>query len=124
MVSCRSAISRATATGSAGGPLSRPPGSSRPLVRRLHQACRDGRSAVRAAAVQALGAGKDRRLAGFYKDLFRKDRSVLVRAEALRALGLTGDASLVPFLRSSAAIPSHQDMIRRAAEEAIKQLGK
>lgn len=90
----------------------------------LKQACRDGRSAVRAAAVQALGAGKDRRLADFYKDLFRKDRSVLVRAEALRALGLTGDASLVPFLRSSAATPSHQNMIRRAAEEALKRLGK
>jgi len=90
----------------------------------LKQACRDPHSSVRAAAVQALGALKDKRLAAFYKEIFRKDASVRVRAEALRALGLTGDASLVPFLRESAAVPSHQNMIKRAAEEALKQLVK
>jgi len=90
----------------------------------LKKACGDPHSFVRTAAVQALGASKDKRLAAFYKDLFRKDASVRVRAEALRALGLTGDASLVPFLRESAAILSHQNMIRRAAEEALKQLEK
>jgi len=90
----------------------------------LKQACRDSHSSVRTAAVQALGASKDRRLAAFYKDVFGKDKSVRVRAEALRALGLTGDASIVPFLRESAAVPSHQNMIRRAAEEALKQLEK
>jgi aminopeptidase N len=90
----------------------------------LQKACGDPHSSVRAAAVQALGASKDKRLAAFYKDLFGKDKSVRVRAEALRALGLTGDASLVPFLRESAAVPSHQNMIRRAAEEALKRLDK
>jgi aminopeptidase N len=90
----------------------------------LKESCRDSISSVRAAALQALGASKDRRLSAFYKDLFRKDASVRVRAEALRALGLTGDASLVPFLREAAAVPSHQNMIRRAAEEALKQLEK
>lgn len=90
----------------------------------LKQACRDSHSSVRTAAVQALGALKDKRLAAFFKDLFGKDKSVRVRAEALRALGLTGDASLVPFLRESAAVPSHQNMIRRAADEALKQLGR
>jgi aminopeptidase N len=90
----------------------------------LKKACLDSSSSVRAAALQALGAFKDKRLVAFYKDLFRKDGSVRVRAEALRALGLTGDASLVPFLRESAATPSHQNMIRRAAEEALKRLEK
>jgi aminopeptidase N len=90
----------------------------------LKQACRDPHSSVRTAAVQALGALKDKRLAAFFRDLFGKDKSVRVRAEALRALGLTGDASLVPFLRESAAVPSHQNMIRRAAEEALKRLDK
>jgi aminopeptidase N len=90
----------------------------------LKKACGDPHSSVRAAAVQALGASKDKRLAAFYKDIFRKDKSVRVRAEALGALGLTGDASLVPFLRESAAVPSHQNMIRRAAEEALKRLDK
>ena len=90
----------------------------------LKQACRDPHASVRAAAVQALGASKDKGLGPFYKDLFRKDKSVRVRAEALRALGLTGDASLAAFLRESAAVPSHQNLIKRAAEEALKQLGK
>ena len=98
--------------------------SSAEVSAALQKACGDPHSSVRTAAVQALGATKDKRLAAFYKDVFRKDRSVRVRAEALRALGLTGDASLVPFLRESAAVTSHQDLIRRAAEEALKQLGK
>jgi len=90
----------------------------------LKQACGDPHASVRTAAVQALGALKDKRLAAFFKDLFGKDKSVRVRAEALRALGLTGDASLAPFLRESAAVPSHQNMIKRAAEEALKRLEK
>jgi aminopeptidase N len=90
----------------------------------LKKACQDSNSSVRSAAVQALGASKDKRLSAFYKDLFGKDKSVRVRAEALRALGLTGDASLVPFLRQAAAVPSHQDLIKRAAEEALKRLEK
>jgi aminopeptidase N len=90
----------------------------------LQKACGDPHSSVRTAAIQALGDFKDKHLAAFYQDLFRKDGSVRVRAEALRALGLTGDASLVPFLRESAATPSHQNMIRRAAEEALKRLEK
>jgi len=90
----------------------------------LKQACRDPHSSVRAAAVQALGTLKDKRLAEYYRDLFRKDKSIRVRADALRALGLTGDASLVPFLRESASVPSHQNMIRSAAEEALKRFEK
>jgi aminopeptidase N len=100
----------------------RPPSAE--ISAALRKACGDPNSSVRTEAVQALGATKDKRLAAFYKDLFRKDRSVRVRAEALRALGLTGDASLVPFLRQAAAVPSHQDLIRRAAEEALKRLEK
>jgi aminopeptidase N len=98
--------------------------SSAEVSSALQKACGDPNSSVRTAAVQALGAFKDKRLGAFFKDVFRKDGSVRVRAEALRALGLTGDASLVPFLRESASIPSHQNMIRRAAEEALKRLDK
>jgi aminopeptidase N len=90
----------------------------------LKQACRDVHSVVRTAAVRGLGAYQDKGLGGFYKDLFRQDKSVLVRAEALRALGLTGDASFAPFLRESAAVPSHQNLIKRAAEEAVRRLEK
>jgi aminopeptidase N len=90
----------------------------------LKQACREPHSTVRAAAVQALGASKDKGLGAFYKEIFGKDKSVRVRAEALRALGLTGDRSLAAFLKESAAVTSHQDMIKRTAEEALKQLEK
>ena len=90
----------------------------------LKKICLDSKSAVRAAALVALGDTKDRRFAEFYRDRFRKDASVLVRAEALRALGKTGDPGLAPFLEQSAAIPSHQNRIKNAAEWALKQVRK
>jgi len=88
----------------------------------LKTACQDRNSAVRTAAVLALGELKDRGLVEFHKEMFRKDTSTRVRAEALRALGKTGDSAVVPFLRQAASVPSHQNMVRRAAESAIKQL--
>jgi len=100
--------------------LAKIPSSRRPAV--LKTACQDRDSAVRTAAVLALGDLKDRGLVEFYKEMFRKDTSTRVRAEALRALGKTGDSAVVPFLRQAASVPSHQNMVRRAAESAIKQL--
>ena len=89
----------------------------------LKQACRDADSSVRTAAVLALGAS--RKGAGrFFKELFRTDASVRVRAEALRSLGKTGDKALVPFLKQAAETPSRQNLIKRAAEAALKQLEK
>ena len=85
-------------------------------------ACKDANSAVRLAAVLALGDLKDRGLVEFYKQLFNKDTSPRVRSEALRALGKTGDPSVVPFLRQASSVPSRQNMVKRAAESAIKQL--
>jgi aminopeptidase N len=88
------------------------------------RACRDADPQVRAAAVAALGSLGDRRLVGFYKDLFRTDPSFRVRAEALTAVGKAGDPSATPFLREAAAVPSYRDMVRRAAEAALKLLEK
>jgi aminopeptidase N len=100
--------------------LAKIPSSRRPAV--LKTACQDRDSAVRTAAVLALGDLKDRGLVEFYKEMFRKDTSTRVRAEALRALGKTGESAVVPFLRQAASVPSHQNMVRRAAESAVKQL--
>jgi aminopeptidase N len=88
----------------------------------LTLACRDADANVRTAAVLALGDLKDRGRVEFFKELFKKDASLKVRTEALRSLGKTGEASLVPFLKQAAEAPSRQNMIKRAAEAAIKQL--
>ncbi len=90
----------------------------------IKKACQDSNSSVRTAAVLALGERQDRGLAGFYQDLFKKDASGRVQAEALRALGKTGDPAVIPFLRQSASLPSHQNMVKRAADAAIKMLEK
>ena len=89
----------------------------------LKQAAKDADANVRTAAVLALGDLKDKAQVGFYQDLFKKDPSLKVRTEAIRALGKTGDAALVPFLKQAAEAPSRQNMIKRAAEAALKQIG-
>jgi aminopeptidase N len=88
------------------------------------RACRDSDSQVRAAAITALAGLEDRGLVGFYKDLFRTDPSYRVQAEALTALGKTGDPAAAPFLRQAAGVPSYRDMVRRAAEAALKLIEK
>jgi aminopeptidase N len=88
------------------------------------KACQDPDSQVRAAALVALGDLQDRTLLDFYKGLFQKDVSYRVQAEALAAIGKAGDPSAVPFLKQAAAVPSYRDMVRRAAETALKQIEK
>ena len=90
----------------------------------LQKTCLDAHSSVRAASLAALGDSKDRGLIEWYKERFGKDESDQVRAEALRALGKTGDSSVIPFLTQSASVPSHRDMLRSAATQALKQLGR
>jgi len=90
----------------------------------LKKACRDPHSQVRAAALAALGSLNDRALVEFYKDLFRTEASTRVKAEALTAIGKTGDPSAAPFLKQAASVPSYRDMVRRAAESALKLVEK
>jgi len=88
------------------------------------KACQDPNSQVRAAAIVALGDLKGQSSLDFYMGLFQKDASYRVQAEALAAIGKTGDPSAVPFLKRAMAVPSYRDMVRRAAETALKQIGK
>jgi aminopeptidase N len=90
----------------------------------FRKTCLDAHSSVRTAALAALGDLKDRSLAEFFKDRFAKDQSDLVKAEALRALGKTADVSVIPFLEQSASVPSHRDMVKRAATQAVAQIRK
>ncbi len=87
------------------------------------KACSDSSSQVRAAALAALGDLKDRKLVSFFEGLFRKDASYRVQAEALAAIGKSGDPSAAPFLKQAATASSYRDMVRRAAETALKQIG-
>ena len=84
------------------------------------KACEDPDSRVRAAALAALGDLKDRTLIRFFEARFRTDLSYRVQAEALTAIGKTGDPAAVPFLKQAAMRPSYRHMVRRAAEAALK----
>jgi HEAT repeat protein len=90
----------------------------------LQKTCLDPHSSVRTAALAVLGDSKDRGLIEWYKKRFARDESDNVRAEALRALGKTGDSSVIPFLEKSASVPSYRDMVRTASAQALKQFGR
>jgi aminopeptidase N len=87
-------------------------------------AARDGHASVRAAAVAALGELKDATLGAFFAERFAKDESDLAKTEAVRAAGKAGGAGAVEFLRKAQSVPSHRNMVGRAADEALKALGQ
>ncbi|GIK31322.1 MAG: aminopeptidase [Armatimonadetes bacterium] len=89
----------------------------------LQRACLDSNSFVRAAALAALGDRRDRELGSFFRERFEKDESDLAKAEALRALGKTGDAGHIPFLKEIAAAPSFRNLLGNAAQQALNLLG-
>jgi len=86
----------------------------------LKEKCSDRHSQVRAAALQALGEFRQPRLADFFRECFTREDSYLAQAEALRALGKTGDKKQIPFLKKAASLPSYRNLIKKASLEAIK----
>jgi aminopeptidase N len=88
----------------------------------LKSICLDPSSAVRTSALGLLGNLKNRGLIEFFKDRFRKETSARAQAEALRALGKTGGADVIPFLTQAASVPSHQNIVKNAADGALKQI--
>jgi len=96
-------------------------GASRPV---LLKTCLDPHPRVRAASLAVLGDRKDRGLAGLFQTRFAEDPSDVVKAEALRALGKTGDPSRIPFLERVAASPSFRNLLGAAAGQALKSLGR
>ncbi|MGQ9801855.1 MAG: M1 family aminopeptidase [Candidatus Saccharicenans sp.] len=88
----------------------------------LQEKCKDKHSQVRATALKSLGDSGLARLAGFFQECFNQDDSYLAQAEALKALGKTGDKKQINFLRKAASIPSYQNIIKNAALAAIKAL--
>jgi aminopeptidase N len=93
-------------------------------LERFKEAAIDEDSRVRRVAIRVLGAIGNPTLIPFFKDRFQSDDSYLVQAETLRSIGRTGDRQQLPFLREALQVPSHQDVIRQAAEWAIQELSK
>lgn len=102
---------RATAKSSQGG-----------LVAFWKERATDPKSAVRVAALQLLAARRDATLRAWFQERFRAEDSYLARAEALRALGHSGIAEDLPFLRAASTQSSPRDVLRKAAQEAIALL--
>jgi aminopeptidase N len=82
----------------------------------------DGNSKVRAAAIRGLGRMKNPRLAPFFEEIFKKDSSYAVQAEALSAIGGCGGRGRIPFLEKAAAVPSPMNILRRNAQSAVRNI--
>lgn len=90
----------------------------------LKKLCEDDKSNVRTSALRILGDKKDRNLITFFKDQFNKENSYVAQAQALRSIGKSGDKSQISFLNNVSKMKSPRDVLKRAAESAIKELNK
>jgi aminopeptidase N len=79
----------------------------------------DPASAVRAAALRRIGGPSE---SAFLAQRFRLEDSYLAQAEALRALGRTGDRSRIQLINEATRMKSPRGIVKRAAEEALRQL--
>lgn len=90
----------------------------------LRDICTDENSKVRTATLKVLGSTGDRTLVPLFQERFQSEDSYLAQAEALRGIGRCGDSTQLRFLRRAAETTSPRDVIRRAAEWAIEEIGK
>jgi len=81
-------------------------------------------SKVRVAALSALGEYQKSEFVSFFIDRFKKDDSYLAQAEALRSIAKCGEKSSIPFLEKASQIESPRNVIKRAADAAIKEIKK
>jgi aminopeptidase N len=96
--------------------------TGRESIDELRTAAGDPSSQVRRAAVQMLGEMEDRSLVDFFKATLHSDSSYQVQAEALRAIGRSGDLEQLEFLRRASAMDSPRNVIKNAAEWAIEEI--
>ncbi len=88
----------------------------------LITACRDRKSAVRVAAILALGYYYEKELNPLFRKIARQDSSYKVVAEALYALSNTPDDSSFDFFSKFVDKDSHNDIVRTAAFHSLRQL--
>jgi HEAT repeat protein len=72
--------------------------------------------------IRILGELGDSTLTPFFRTRFELDDSYQVQAEALRAIGRTGDQNQLDFIHKASQMPSPRDVIRRAAEWAKEEI--
>ncbi len=90
----------------------------------LKKMCSDKNSKVRTTAIRILGDTRDSELVSFFKDQFKKDDSYVAQAEALRSIGKCGNRSQISYLENMANMNSPRNVIKRAADWALKELKK
>ena len=90
----------------------------------LKKVCEEKNSKVRTTALQILGDTKDSKYVSFFKERFNKENSYVAQAEALRSLGKCGDRLQISFLKKAAEMGSPRNVIKRAADWALKELMK
>ncbi len=88
----------------------------------LRERALDPKSAVRVAALRALGDLHEHSLESFFQDRYKEDDSYLVEAEALRSIGKGKDPTAIPFLQQASLSKSPKNVIQTAAQEAIQML--
>jgi aminopeptidase N len=88
----------------------------------LKKICQDENSKVRAAAFRIIGDKRDPKLLSFLLEQFNSDDSYLAQAEILRAIGKGGDSSQESFLKKAVALKSPRNVLKNAAEWALKEL--
>jgi len=93
-------------------------------VELLKKMCSDKNSKVRTTAIRILGDTRDSKLVVFFKDQFKTDDSYVAQAEALRSIGKCGNRSQISFLESMANMKSPRNVIKRAADWALRELKK
>jgi aminopeptidase N len=93
-------------------------------VELLKKMCSDENSKVRTTAIRILGDTRDSKLVSFFKDQFKTDDSYVTQAEVLRSIGKCGNRSQISYLESMANMKSPRNVIKRAADWALKELMK
>ena len=94
----------------------------RAAIELYQAAASDVNSSVRRAAIRILGEMDDPTMVPFFRGRFEVDDSYQVQAEALRAIGRSGDQNQLEFLQQASGMPSPRAVIRSAAMWAIVQL--
>lgn len=92
------------------------------LIDLFKEKCKDKNSKVRTAALRILGNYRNPELMSLFKEQFEKDDSYLAQAEALRSIGKCGDRLQLSFLENAAKMKSPSNVIKRAADWAIKEI--